>query len=280
MKYGSMAAATLLAASAIAGSSAAQSRQDWTGFSVGIVGGALATKDDGDETLVFDRDFDGQFDDPVLTVAGANAFSPGFCDGAAQNPTAAGGCDDDKEGAEAALRGGYDMQFGAFVIGALAEISTSTAEDSVTGFSTTPAYYTFKRNLQGVAAARLRAGYAFGPALVYATGGYAVGRIDNRFTTSNGVNSFTTTDDDETDADGYQAGGGLEYRLAPNLSVVGEYIYTSLDVDDPFVVRVGRGGAPATNPFILPLNTAGTDMTRTNDKFEVHSLRIGMAYRF
>lgn len=280
MKYALVAATAVLAGSAFAGSSVAQAREEWTGFSVGVVGGTLMTKDSDGERLVFDRDFDGSFDDPVVNVAGADAFSPGFCGGAANGPAAAGACDDDKEGAEAALRGGYDMQFGPFVVGAIAEISTSTAEDSVSGFSTTPASYTFKRNLQGVAAARLRAGYAYGPALFYATGGYARGRIDNRFTTSNMTNTFTTTSDDETDADGWQAGGGVEYRLARNLSVVGEYIYTSLDVDDPFTVRVGRGGAPATNPFILPLNTVGTDITRTSDKFRVHSLRIGMAYRF
>lgn len=280
MKYALVAATALLAGSAIAGSSAAQAQESWTGFSVGIVGGGLMTKDNEDERLVFDRNFDGVFNEPVVTTTGANAFSPGFCGGAANGATAAGGCDDDKTGAEAALRGGYDMQFGPFVLGAIAEISTSTAEDSVTGFSTTPASYTFKRNLQGVAAARLRAGYAYGPALLYATGGYARGRIDNRFTTSNMTNSFSTTSEDETDSDGWQAGGGVEYRLARNLSVVGEYIYTSLDVDDPFVVRVGRGGAPATNPFILPLNTAGTDIARSSDKFRVHSVRIGMAYRF
>ncbi|MGV8955486.1 MAG: outer membrane protein [Cypionkella sp.] len=280
MKYALTAVAALLAASATAGSSSAQSQENWTGFSVGVLGGGVQTDDSSDETLLFDRDFDGQFDDSVVTVAGGDAFSPGFCGGAANANTTAAGCDSDKRGVEAIFRAGYDYQFGSFVVGAIGEISTGSAEDSVTGFSTTPASYTFKRNLEGVAAARLRAGYAFGPALVYGTGGYARGRIDNRFTTSNRTNSFSTTSDDETDADGYQAGGGVEWRLAHNLSVTGEYIYTSLDVDDPFVVRVGRGGAVATNPFILPLNTAGTDIIRSEDKFKTHSFRIGMAYRF
>ncbi|QYF85944.1 outer membrane protein [Brevundimonas sp. PAMC22021] len=276
-----LAAGAALASMVIGGSPAmAQTDRDWTGLSVGILGGGLQTKDRSGERLVFDRDFDGQFDDAVVTVPGADAFSPGFCGGSANGAQAAQGCDDDKEGVEAALRVGYDQQFGSFVVGALAEVSTSTAEDSVTGFSTTPAYYTFKRNLQGMVAARLRAGYAIGPALLYGTGGYAMGRIDNRFTTSNTVNAFSTTNDDETDADGWQAGGGVEWRLAPRLSATAEYLYTSLDVDDPFVVRVSRGGAPATNPFILPLNTAGTDIARTAEEFRVHAVRIGMAYRF
>lgn len=198
----------------------AQSSGDWTGFSVGIVGGALETKDSDEERLFFDRNLDGTFNETVRTTAGADAFSAGFCGGAANGVAVANGCDDDKEGVEAALRAGYDWQFGSFVLGGVAEIAGSSAEDSVTGFSTTPASYTFKRNLQGVAAARLRAGYAFGDALIYGTGGYAKGRIDSQFITSNATNDFTTTSEREQDAEGWQAGGGLEYRLAPNLSVI------------------------------------------------------------
>ena len=71
----------------------------------------------------------------------------------------------------------------------------------------------------------------------------------------------------------------MEYALAPNLSVTGEYLYTSLDAGD-HVVRVTRGSAPATNPFVLAPNTAGTDMIRSNSKFGLHAVRLGMNYRF
>ena len=94
------------------------------------------------------------------------------------------------------------------------------------------------------------------------------------------TNQFSTTSDDEQDLDGWQAGGGIEYRLTPQLSVIGEYLYSSFDVDDDFVVRVGRGGAPATNPFILPPNVTGTDLSRSSDQFKTHAVRIGMAFRF
>jgi outer membrane immunogenic protein len=46
------------------------------------------------------------------------------------------------------------------------------------------------------------------------------------------------------------------------------------------VVRVGPGSAPASNPFILPPNTTGTDMIRSNGRFGAHHVRIGMGYRF
>ena len=270
----------LASAIALAGTASAQSDPSWTGFSVGVLGGAVQNGEDEDETVLFDRNLDGTFGETVVTTAGANAFAPGFCAGKARGSASSSDCTPDRTGVEASLRAGYDYQWGAFVIGAVAEISTSSVRDSVTAFSATPASYTFQRNLNSLAAARLRLGYAVGPALVFASGGYAQGKIDNRFRTSNGVNSFSTTSEDEQDADGFQAGAGVEYRLAPNLSVIGEYMYTSLDLDDPFAVRVGRGGAPATNPFILPPNTTGTDMARSNDSFETHAFRIGMAYRF
>ena len=38
--------------------------------------------------------------------------------------------------------------------------------------------------------------------------------------------------------------------------------------------------APATNPFVLAPNTAGTDIRRSDDKFRWHSLRATAAFRF
>ena len=79
---------------------------------------------------------------------------------------------------------------------------------------------------------------------------------------------------------GWQAGAGLEWRLAPNLSVTGEYLYTSLDGDGQ-VVRAGNSGTtPATNPFILAPNTAGTDIATSFDSYDTHAVRIGMNVRF
>jgi len=259
----------------------AQSMDDWSGFSVGVVGGALSTDDDEDEILLFDRNLDGTFGETVTTAGAANAFAPGFCGGQGINASVAAGCDDDGEGFEAAARVGYDVQFGGFVVGGVVEVGGTQAEDSVTGFSSTPANYTFKRSLNDLVAARLRLGYAFGPVLVYGTGGVARGSIDNRFFTTNSVNSFTARSDDEQDVDGVQYGAGLEWRLAPNLSLVGEYVRTELDLeDDPFVIRVGRGAAPATNPFILAPNSTGTDIVRSSDEFTVQAFRVGMIVRY
>ncbi|CAN5118303.1 outer membrane beta-barrel protein [soil metagenome] len=278
----SAAAATALLATA--GAASAQSMwgytpSTWSGPYVGIFGGATMENGDEDETLRFDRNLDGNYGDTVtLSGTGANAFSPGFCDGQANGNSAAQGCDDDSQGSQAFVRLGYDYQMGSFVLGVVADYGYAKQEDSVTGFSTTPANYTFTRTLGQTAGLRARAGYAYGPVLGYVTGGYAVAKIWNRFQTSNGANTFTATTDDR-DADGYAAGGGLEWALAPHLSATVEYLYTSLDAGDN-VIRVGPGTAPATNPFILAPNSTGTDMVRSNGKFGMHAVNIGMSYRF
>ena len=258
---------------------AAQSMGDWSGAYGGVFGGVSQTDGDDDETLVFDRDFDGDFDDTViLSGSGLNAFSPGSCGGQAASNFSSD-CKDDDDGVEGGVRLGYDWQFGGFVVGLVGEVAAVQAEDNVSSFSTTPASYTFSRELEQTAAIRARIGYGMGPALGYITGGPAYGKIDNRFSTSNSANSFTEQSD-EDNADGYQAGVGLEWRLAPSLTFVTEYMYTSLETGD-YVVRAGNNGTTgATNPFILAPNTVGTDIARGSSEFNLHAVRIGMNVQF
>lgn len=281
-----LSAAAAAAFFATAGAASAQSGMwgytpdTWTGPYVGAFGGFTQQNGEGNERIRFDRNLDGNYGDPVLLAgaARADAFSPGFCDGNAANAVAASGCDEDAGGTQGGIRAGYDYQLGSFVVGGVVDYSFVNQEDSVTGFSTTPAYYTFTRTLQQLAAVRARLGYAYGPALAYVTGGYATGELDNSYITSNGANSFRASTDDDK-ADGYQLGGGVEYALAPNLSLTGEYLYTSLDAGD-YVIRTGAGTAPATNPFILAPFTTGTDQIRSNSRFGMHGFNLGMSYRF
>ena len=273
-------ASTALLMTGIAAPALAQSAPDWSGPYIGIYGGYAENKSEDDQRLVFDRDFDGQFDDTVVLNGTTNdAFSPGYCQGRALGPAAADGCSDRSGGPQAGLVAGYDLQFGNIVVGAVADISALDSQRTVTGFSTTPANYAFTQELESMAAIRARLGYAVGPALVYATGGAAYAKAENRFSTTNTANSFVEQSN-EDDMDGWQAGAGLEWRLAPNLSVTGEYLYTSLDGDGQ-VVRAGNNGTtPAGNPFILAPNTAGTDIATTFDSYDTHAVRIGMNVRF
>lgn len=278
--YRTLSAASLAVLLAgVAAPALAQSAPDWSGPYIGVYGGVVENNEDAGEGLVFDRDFDGQFDDTVvLNGTTTNAFSPGSCDGAATAQEAAGGCDLDPTGVDASIRAGYDMQFGPLVVGLVGELSAVDLEDSVTSFSSTPAAYVFTRQVEQMAALRARIGFPVGPALLYATGGAARAKVENSFRTTNTTNSFTETVN-EDDADGYQLGAGVEWKLARNLSLTGEYLYSNLQPGD-HVVRAGQGTAPATNPFILPPNTAGTDITRSNDGLELHALRLGMNVRF
>jgi outer membrane immunogenic protein len=279
MKYLLPATALSLLMAGVAAPTFAQSAPDWSGPYVGVYIGGADNKEQEGETLLFDRNLDGVYGETVTTSLGADAFAPGFCAGGAQTGVAADGCTSDKTGVEGSIRAGYDWQFGSIVAGVVAEWSATNVSDTVTGFSSTPANYVFKRELTDMAAVRARVGYAFGPALAYVTGGAAYGGIENSFRTTNAANSFTVLSD-EDDADGWQAGAGLEWRLAPNLSLTGEYLYTSLETGD-YVQRVGSNGAtPATNPFILAPNTTGTNMIRSNDELELHAFRIGMNVRF
>lgn len=264
----------------------AASAQDWGGFYVGASMGFEGIDDDSDEVTLFDTNLDGTFGDTVRTTTNADAFasSPttpaGFCDGEAIANNFAAGCrDDDSAEFGASLRAGYDMAFGGFIVGVVGDVGSVRVEDYVTGFSTTPANYQFKREIDDVLyAARVRAGVPFGNTLVYATGGYAFAEVEERYTTTNGANSFTPTTN-TADADGFQVGLGVEHRLDDRVSLGLEYLYTDLSVDDSLVTRVGPGTAPLTNPFRI-VNPAGTDNRRQSDDFTFQGVRLTMSAKF
>ena len=68
-----------------------------------------------------------------------------------------------------------------------------------------------------------RLGYAWGPALVYAKGGYAFKDSDGVTATAGGVPVAFTTDSNHRD--GYTVGAGVEYMFAPSWSAKLEYMY-------------------------------------------------------
>ena len=268
-------AASLIIAAALPGVASAQTSDDsWTGLYAGARLGYAFQSNDGDETVVFDTDLNGTFDNNVTTGTGANAFSPGFCGGSATRPLPSSGCGDDRDGTDYAAHVGFDYQIGPVVVGLVGEYGRTNISDSVSAFSTTPAFYTLTRSLRDTAALRARAGVALGNTLVYGTGGVVRGKIRNSFTTSNTANVFTNTGNDK--AWGYRAGGGVEQRFG-GFSLGIQYLYTSLK-DDDFRVRAG-GPAPAGNPF-LRTNANGTDFARTGDRFNSHSAHVTANFRF
>jgi outer membrane immunogenic protein len=252
-------------------------RGEFDGVYVGGSIGYDAQPNDVGERILFDRGLNGSFGDTVTTAAGANAFSPGFCNGRARAATAAQGCRNDKDNKAYYVRAGFDAQFGGVVTGAVAEFGRTEIRDSVTGFSTTPASYTMTRRIDWEGSVRGRLGYAFDRTLFYGAVGPGYAQVKNRFTTTNTANAFASGGNKKQL--GYLAGGGVEQKLAANLSLGLEYMYHSYQDNDARVV-VTQGSAPTTNPFVLAPNTSGTAFRRSDSDFNWHSARAVVAFRF
>jgi outer membrane immunogenic protein len=134
---------------------------------------------------------------------------------------------------------GADYQFSPnWVFGIEANYSFVDSHDS-------SAAYFANRNLGSVTG---RLGYAWGPALLYAKGGYAW--ADTR-------HSFGFGDEGDS---GYTVGGGIEYMVAQNWSTKLEYQYYNFG-DVNFT--------PTTPPFVT-----------TTYKNDEHTIKLGLNYRF
>lgn len=238
---------------------------DFNGLYVAGVGGFTMQDFDNGDTIRFDTDADGRYGD-IVVANGQDAFRTGFCGGFGEGP-ANNGCDGDRDRAEYWGRVGYDRRMGNFVVGGLVEAGRTGARDRTTAFSATPAAYRFSRGMDYSVAARLRAGYTpNGGILFYVTGGGAYAKMDNDFSTTNTVSTFTQNEGN--DAWGYQGGGGVEALITRNISLGMEYLYSSYKDDDYFVNAVG-------GPF-----GAGTRMKPSDENFSYHSIRGTIGFRF
>ncbi|HVR90969.1 MAG TPA: outer membrane beta-barrel protein [Novosphingobium sp.] len=272
------AAATLAALSSPAFAQDRDKSGDFDGVYVsGAVG--LATRDsDGTDRVIFDTQRDAGTDNTVTTSTGANAFSPGFCNGSSTaNSNATTACTGDDDALEYAVRIGYDKRFGNVVGGVLIEGSKTDASDSTTAFSSTPAGYSFTRGIDYALSARARLGITpgGGGGLFYVTGGGSYARIDHDFSTTNTANSFTANNDDDM-VWGWQAGGGAEVMLGSNLSLGLEYLYNRYD-DDKYFVGIGTGTAGATNPFVL---AGGVNARPSDTSYDFHTFRATLGFQF
>jgi outer membrane protein OmpA-like peptidoglycan-associated protein len=120
---------------------------------------------------------------------------------------------------------------------------------------------------------RGKLGYAWGPALIYATGGFAFADVnmDAHYAprTIGGVAVPVRTVSDSSVMTGPTVGGGVEYAVSPNISVGGEYRYSDYGTETlhvgPLQTAAGAGGALATaavhghvglndNTFMLKVN--------------------------
>ncbi|SDS27735.1 outer membrane protein [Bradyrhizobium canariense] len=111
---------------------------------------------------------------------------------------------------------GYNWQMSQWVFGLEADAAGADISDSDTALGVT---LTEKVDAFGSATGRI--GYAVGPALFYAKGGYAW--ADNKISAS--AVGFGTVFSESHFHSGWTVGGGLEYMFAPNWSGKVEYMY-------------------------------------------------------
>ena len=246
-------AATLLALGSLlaAGSAAAQS---WTGAYAGADLGVSRT------TGAAAR---GDYGGALLTLDVQNGLFPG------RNA-------DVEISASLGATLGYDHQRGPFVLGAALDVLRLNA-DAQSGFSridpnpdpmfngvnTITGYGT---EIDTLLMARLRAGRTFGRTLVYATGGLALARVENRFTLAIPELGYTSPDWSASGTRaGYVLGAGIERRLSARLSAKAEIVH--FDLRD---VTVG-----AADPVSFPGQTIAYRFKNAGT-----IARIGLKYRF
>jgi outer membrane immunogenic protein len=180
----------------------------WTGFYVGANAGY------------------GWSDQSMSVTADSPALQALFLDGTGVHSIA--------DGAKGPLVGGqagYNWQVGHLVYGLEADFDYAHIDgnQNIAVVIASPRTFQGEQKLDWLATLRGRLGFAVTDrALVYATGGLAVGRAQSslNFTTDSGcaVGICLMGSTSQTKA-GWTIGGGLEYAISRNSSFKGEYLY-------------------------------------------------------
>lgn len=152
------------------------------------------------------------------------------------------------------VQGGFDYQFAQnWVVGIEAQYSWMARNNTT---ALLPGGALLTDNDRGLGSVTGRLGYAWGPALLYAKGGYAFRENDLSASVAGTPVGLTTNGNRR---DGYTVGAGLEYMFAPNWSAKAEYQYYNF------------GNTTVT----APASIAGT---RFRD--DEHTVKVGLNYRF
>jgi outer membrane immunogenic protein len=219
----------------------------WTGFTIGVnLGWAFA--DDEDATVFVPP---GTFAPPFAATSGVLAFGNGS-----------------EDGITGGAQIGYNMQFGAFVLGVEADIQAidfgngnggAAVFTTFTGPGLPPGFVAVSNGFGGLdwwGSLRVRAGIAFDRLLVYGTGGFAFGGGgDDGCGAFVGPTVFAGCGDDDWNG-GWAAGGGVSFAFTNNLIGSVEGLFVSID-------RGNNGGTlvgfTATGVPVAVVGTSGND---------------------
>jgi len=153
---------------------------------------------------------------------------------------------------------GYNFQSGHMVYGFEGDIdwtSTDGSRSQGTSSPTDTIVTTVSQELNWLATARGRLGYAANSWLLYLTGGLAVGNVDNRysFVVSNGQTAIASA---STVRAGWIAGGGAEYSFGC-WTLKGEVLYYDLGNTHREAPVFNANGSSAGTSFLPNFKTSG-----------------------
>lgn len=184
----------------------------------------------------------------------------------------------DRDSPIAGLQIGYNYQFASWVLGIEGDVSGTRLTSlqnaqNISGVTVGPCtagfpcgLTTLGQDIQWLASARGRIGYAWGPGLFYVTGGAAWAKVNYSANgTFAGIGaailqwpvSFSST------ASGAVVGGGYEWMLTGNWTLRGEMLHYWFNTTPTASVIVG--GAPTTYTW---------------SRFDVNVARLGLNYKF
>ena len=168
----------------------------WTGFYVGGSAGLISQNTTG-------TDINGLWDSPGDTW-GVPGISGLFC-----------------------INVGYNYQLSNnIVLGLEADIAWSGLNNTGTSIDCAFSCFSVSSKLSSLGTVRGRIGYAFDRALVYATGGFAFGHVENATARASDPAFYNvSTSGTQT---GWTVGGGLEYAVTNNWTVRVEALYVDL----------------------------------------------------
>lgn len=223
----------------------------WTGWYVGVNGGGGFGRNQGV--------------DVTETFAGALFVSgtwPGFGNFGTLKPV----------GPFAGGQIGYNWQTGSWVFGIETDLQWASIRDSQIG-TITP-YIVAPNSITVATSERLgwfgtlrgRIGYAWDRLLLYATGGFGYGNVKYSLNMIDTF-GFTATNNFSSTRTGYVVGGGMEYAFTPNWTGKVEYQYLNLGSATIAAAEL-LAGAPTA--FAVA----------TNAKFDFHTFRVGLNYKF
>lgn len=175
---------------------------------------------------------------------------------------------DHNSGWLAGVQGGCDYQVGSLVVGVEGRFDWADVKDTTATLIPGGAVgFLLTTQLDRVATATGRVGYAFDRVLFYAKGGAAFARFNHQFTQTDFA-AVTIDFKGSRDVAGYVVGGGFEYALLPNLSLTAEYNYFDFGMNGYTLNCSGNAAC------------AGTPMFPASVRQNMQTVMLGVNWRF